>query len=271
MRKRTTTAAVPRPRWTQSSTKRPCIHTAIDAHGHVWAWLGMPLGGESMLGERGWLAEYRLAIQQGRLVVAEVRVRPARWAFDETGQSGEAAGLDAADVPLGGVSTRLLRTLSVGAPVDHMAELLQLLDRAGVLPDVLADAFPHPETLRSRRAQAAAGRPAGPSRGGRQPLSDAVLLEAAEAYLAARKRGSPRPVPEAAARAAMSEARMRDLIYRARRRGLLTATRQGRGGGSFTPKALALRKSRARPQRKTTSPAIRRYRARPAKKRRPRR
>jgi DNA invertase Pin-like site-specific DNA recombinase len=64
-----------------------------------------------------------------------------------------------------------------------------------------------------------------------RPLEDAVLVEAAAAYLDQRQSGSSRPVPDAATAMEMSEARMRDLIYRARRRRLLTEAHQGRGGG----------------------------------------
>jgi hypothetical protein len=87
--------------------------------------------------------------------------------------------------------------------------------------------------------------PAGP-RPGRRPLADEVLAEAAAAYVVARARGSQRPVPDAATAASMTEARMRDLIYRARRRGFLPPTHQGRGGGDLTAEGRALLRKTAK-------------------------
>jgi hypothetical protein len=50
--------------------------------------------------ERGWIAEYRLAVQKGRVVVAGVRICSQRWAHfgDNASQSGERVGFAAVDV-----------------------------------------------------------------------------------------------------------------------------------------------------------------------------
>lgn len=263
------------PTWTESTGREPQLITSTDDRGHAWAWLGTPLEGQPWLREAcRWVAEYRLAIQDGRLIVAEVRVCPARWGLLGDAASGEDAGIAASDVPPGGLTTRLLRRLTIGAHVDFTRKLLEQLGGTVRWPDGRVSKYPPAWTIpgvadrpgavvlidlaaagATKRAASAARRPNG-KRAGRQPLSDAVLVEAAAAYRDARKR-SPRPVPDAARALGMSEARMRDLVYRARKRGFLTPTKQGRGGGSFTPEADAILR---RLRRKQHAPATRRPR-----------
>jgi hypothetical protein len=207
--------------------------------------------------DRDWQAEHRLVVQAGRVVVAETRVYPRRWEEEPT-QSEEQAGV-AADVPGRGLTTRLLRRVTVGAPIDHYVEMFQSLRESarsgasGVRVDIERGTreefnISEKDFLSSSPALRALlnleWRPRKPAPSsvarvpGRRPLSDDVLVEAAAAYIAARKRGSARPVPDAAKALKMTEARMRDLIYRARQRGILTPTLQGRGGGELTPEAM---------------------------------
>jgi hypothetical protein len=226
-------------------------------------WLGAPLDGEPMLGERGWIAEYRLAVQDGRVIVAEVRVCPARWAKwtgDDAPDSGASKGMLADDVPRGGLSTRLLRRVPVGTHIDQMGHIYELLSLAGpqFIPAAMRSAKvgtwpgtgprPNVEDVARRFARRpglevrVAEQHADPERkrAGRRPLADEVIVEAAAAYVETRKRGSAHPIPDTARALKMSEARLRDLVYRARRRGFLTPTAQGRGGGVLTTEARSL-------------------------------
>jgi hypothetical protein len=259
--------AIPRPRWTRTSSRSPQPYSGTDDDGRAWAWLGVPLEGERMLGERGWIAEYRLAVQDGRIVVAEVRVCPARWADwrdNSARDSGVSKGIEADDVPAGGVTTRMLRRLAVGAHVDVMGELYEQVRGAIVAGLVPRSAIPEAlrgvrmgtwpgtgtpatvEELARRHAQRPGlvarvmKRQSEPERkrGGRRPLADDVLVEAAAAYVNGRERGDS--IADMARSLKMSTARMRDLVYRARRRGFLTVTRAGTGGGALTREGKAL-------------------------------
>lgn len=179
-----------------------------------------------------WTAEYRLAMEKGRVVIAEVHIFPGDWITEQ--------GLAKALVPAGGVTTRILRSVSTGAHVDYYTELANVIRKQG---RALADFGILTTMLSSRRLKP---RPPGTPRRGRKPLSDEVLLKAAQAYFHARKAGAPAPIVAAAKATKMSEARMRDLIYRARRRGFVTPTFQGRGGGNLTPEASKLLRKIAR-------------------------
>jgi hypothetical protein len=174
-----------------------------------------------------------LAVQDGRVVVAEVRVHP--WE----------------KIPPGGLTRRLLRRVPFGVHVDYFATVAKL--RRILVPEgvsVFEGPWVELAAAHLKPTLEASPRPRGGKRPGRRPLPDEDLLTAARAYVTARDRGSPRPVPDAARALKMSEARMRDLVYRARRRGFLTQTSQGRGGGALTPHARALLKSRRRRQRR---------------------
>jgi hypothetical protein len=254
--------APPRPRWDRTTSSRPQVRAGTDEHGQPWVWLCVPV-------DDAWVAEHRLAVQAGRVVVAEVRVYPSRWAQRAAGapESGEHRGLLADDVPPKGLSTRLLRRLTIGAHIDEMSHILELAELAGtdLLPAPLRDAQigTAPGTNLAEVARRLARRPglvahvaerqARPERrrGGRQPLPEVVIAEAAAAYIDARRRGSQHPIPDTARKLKTSVARLRDLVYRARRRGFLTPTVQGRGGGTLTSEAQALlRAARRRTQRR---------------------
>jgi hypothetical protein len=234
------------------------------------AWLRVPINGD-------WVAEHRLAIQKGRVVVAAVRVYPRAWLEglvnpEKTPVSEERAGLRAT-VPPGGLRRTVLRRVKVGALTDAYAEVLgglagHALSRAlqGPVFDEtgrkILDALPgDPARLLSPLDELTASlwgarpgtRPRAPDakRAGRRPLGDDVLVEAADAYARAWKQGDRRPrMRELAKTLKMSEARMRDLVYRARRRVFLPPTTQGRGGGTLTREArMLLRKLRRRSAR----------------------
>jgi hypothetical protein len=99
---------------------------------------------------------------------------------------------------------------------------------------------------------------AAPKRSGRRPLHTDTLLSVAVAYAKAAKAGSARPVEDAAQALAMTVPRARDLVYKARQRGLLTPADWGLPGGELTPQATALL---AEQRQRTPSRSRRRKRA----------
>jgi hypothetical protein len=171
----------------------------------------------------GWRAEMRLALQHGRTVVAALQIVPNR------------------ELPPGGLTSRALRDVPVHAHLEAFASKLRspygrqevegLLVGSELEAFLTAPELPEPRDTSGRRR-------------GRRPISDEVLLEVARAYAGAQ--AGSRPVQDAAAVLRMAPARVRDLVHRARRRGLLTDTAQGLGGGELTAAAKAmLRTNRA--------------------------
>jgi hypothetical protein len=75
---------------------------------------------------------------------------------------------------------------------------------------------------------------------GRPRLSDLMLARMARAYLDALARDSSRPVLDAAARLGEKPERVRDLLHRARLRGLLEGATSGAAGGTLTARGRAL-------------------------------
>jgi hypothetical protein len=174
------------------------------------------------LGKR-WTAAYRLTVQDGAVVVGEVRIfpqeppgraLPGQW-------SAEVLGIRAR-VPWGGITGRLVRV--------KVTEHLRVADQVLRQSD---DWLRHPLALDAarRRAQPGLGRP-------RKP--DLWYARAAGRYAAALRGGSTRPVVDVAAQLGLTVARARDAIHQARARGLLTPGTRGRRGGALTRKALGL-------------------------------
>jgi hypothetical protein len=184
-------------------------------------WVSVPL-------DAHWVAAYRITVQDGAVVVGEVRVFPReedRWSLPGT-WSAEVLGIKA-PVPRGGITSRLLRRVRVGAH-HRIADAVLRRD---------ADWVPMPLALERQRPPGA-GRP-------RKP--DLWYARLAQAYARALHAGSARPILDVARAKHLPPARVRDAIYRARGRGLLSRAQlpgqegqQGQKGGRLTPKALAL-------------------------------
>lgn len=81
-----------------------------------------------------------------------------------------------------------------------------------------------------------------PKRGRRGPKArpDREFAELAAEYIAACEEGSRRPVADIAERQGRSLEAVRQDLYRARKKGLLTRQTAGRAGGQLTPRAKAL-------------------------------
>jgi hypothetical protein len=188
----------------------------------------------------GWVFAYRLAVQRGIVILAEVRVFPpiwgahrrpyGRWRGDLDG------GLDGATFPAGGITTGLLRRgLRAG-------EVLRLGSKAyqRISKDLAPYGWPSVSDNPSPRPR---------TQPGPTPQSDVELARVAQIYDRASRAGrKPLQAVSHALRVSLSTARGR--IYTARKRGLLApARKQGVQGGALTPKgrrALAQQSNKRR-------------------------
>jgi len=193
--------------------------TPIDSRKYVGTapaaelWLEAPL-------ERGWRVAYRLALEGTRPVVAEMRVLPrapgmvALW-------SGYIPGTPLR-FPKGGITARLLRTVTLG---DHVATLDEIIKANPAAfepggPFQLAGLTPKP----SHRPKSTRGRPS---------LGDKFYAELAAAYVAACRRHL-NPVARVAAARRSSVDVVKSQVARARRLGYLTPGKPGLPGGKLT-------------------------------------
>lgn len=180
-----------------------------------------------------WQVEYGLALMPPRrpvVVELHVSLRPG------------------AVVPPGGLSSETLRKVRAAGHAAHLREMLRELRKRPTQPALLKR---HEEEVKFREnwLRWAGLGPAvdTPTRGaggrvGRPRLSDELLARAAEAYVTAVNEASPRPVQDAAARLGdTTPERLRDLLHRARIRGLLAASvNPGLAGGTLTALARAV-------------------------------
>lgn len=186
-------------------------------------WVEIPLTEQ-------WLAAFRLVNKAGVPVVAELRVFPAepdphrertRPAGQWRGQYGGPEG-----VPRAGLTARQIHQIRSGTWKDV---LRKVLPRDGEALASLKDFWPdlpqaHPQPVRRGRK----GRP------------DAELAAIAAVYEKAYLAKAP-PVLAIAKRFRLSLSQARDVIHRARVRGILTpAEKQGSAGGFLTARAQAL-------------------------------
>lgn len=195
----------------------------------VDAWFEVPLGGTWQTAP--WRAAYRVRPWGDRVVVVEVRV------FPHLGSPGAAGGewnVETGVVPEGGMSARLIRDhLVLGT---HVHELLPaFLNRtrksfpAATFSDWL-DRLGYPAKVRK-----GPGARAGEESKGR---TDRELAELAAVYVS--KRGERAPVEATAEEVGLPATVVRDALHKAREKGVLTRTQQGRAGGELTPWAMAL-------------------------------
>jgi len=210
------------------------------------ATLSVDIGG-------GWTASYEIAKRNGQLVVEELRV-------------------SSIESPPSGLTSTALRRVLVG---EHLAlarrELARLAgegERARARGPRPSSAPPGPLRPTSDMLPAAAlfrlenfglsGEVLDePRQPGRKGHSDAFYAVVAAHYVAALEAGSRRPIPDTAKRLHFSRDYVRDLIQRARERGLLTPTDRGVASGELTDRGKNLvaatnrgqEKARSRPER----------------------
>jgi hypothetical protein len=164
------------------------------------------------------------------------------------------------ELPPGGITSRLLRRVPVGALLSALRTDLTRMYRADLHTLRLArDSFVHdgedpwPEgfgvdliTLselariaRSSKSMAEAVGAFG-QRPGRRGRPDVEYARLAALYVALHEEGNPAPVEALAESLHLSPAQVRNLLYEARRRNLRTKSAPGRAGGTLTDPALRL-------------------------------
>jgi hypothetical protein len=195
-------------------------------------WLERPLGDD-------WIAAYRYTIQEGRPVVSELRVFPSpvgdEGRFGGPGHwKAELLGV-LAPAPAGGLTARHVHNyLRMGRHAKLTRDILARLRREA--PQLFApgqDMAPFTAASGARAPVTASGR-------GRKGHGVAFFARIAKEYVDVIQRGDRRPATTIASRRGLSPARVRDLIHRARQRGLLTPAHHGRRGGLLTPAARAI-------------------------------
>lgn len=207
----------------------------ITEAGHLWFCLTL---------RGGWTACYRVIGREGRPVVAELRVLPTPPG--EVAHAREGEGPQGHhEPPGGGLTAATLRDEVVMGR--HVYEILpEALGsvrrgvgatrvRSGGRDTTLFDALFG--SLGFNPGQK-------PKRGRRGPKArpDREFAELAARYLAACESGSRRPVADVAEREGRSLEAVRQDLYRARKKGLLTRQTAGRAGGQLTPRAKKLLK-----------------------------
>jgi len=156
----------------------------------------------SLPGHPDWTMTATFVRQGDQLVVSSCRIEPA------------------GDVPPGGLTARQLRAVRLGDLTREVTRgvIGQLL--AALAPDSANDDYTHPR----------------PGRAGRDDHFYAVWA----ARYVDQGAQSPRPIADLAAEHDRPAGRIREYVAEARRRELLTPTRQGRSGGELTDKARTL-------------------------------
>ncbi len=210
---------------------------------------------EEPLGD-DWVAAYRIAPQDGRPVITEVRVFPRpRW-FEPTPvpdpeemprYSGEQD--PGAPIPPGGLPSSLLRKVRLGPIYQFLATEVSTDAWAARAADFARRGFETPAEGEARTKRWAAhlldlGFEDFIYRPGRHGREDVWFARLAAAYVRLIEKGSRAPVRDLTAwlrestGEKLSEESVRQLIHEARKgRGMLTDAPSGRAGGALTPKA----------------------------------
>ncbi len=194
------------------------------------AWLEAPLTAE-------WTLALRLAAQAGGAVVTEIRVFPTEtWRGRPAGEwSGVWLGRKAS-VPRGGATLRLLRKVKIGHYVKRELTAFLRWVRAtapgaalGYEPDTWLGGPVRTPPRRGGRAQR------------RARTEDEYLALVAELYVKAMATDRRRVGELVGIQIKRAPRDVAGLVSEARKRGLLTATTQGRAGGRLTSKGRRLR------------------------------
>src|SRR5262245_9480507 len=220
--------------------------TAYRAHGLVVVeerWIFTPIGID-------WVAGFRLVSQDGRPTIGEFRLLPAEKDEPrlEPGQwSIEALGVHA-KVPEGGITSRLLRRVKFPMVTSGGAGFLGValakpsirssrgLARQGAAPEFWERNDDEESDLPFKVKRPAATI----ARRGRLPRPNLFYAQLAAEYAALVKGFDRRPVSTIAKRLKLAQAKVRDMISAARKRGFLSRGQQGRPGGELTPAARTL-------------------------------
>jgi hypothetical protein len=158
----------------------------------------------------GWFAEYSWRLQGAQLTLTGLRVTS-----EPEGQ---------------GLTSDVLRRLTLGRHDAILRGLLarQLRTGAGLSP--------------AARQALGLELPAPPTRSGPGAWPAIRYAKLAQSYVEAVEAGSREPVATTARKHRLSTTQVRDALNRARKRGLLTAQKQGSAGGRLTPAARKILK-----------------------------
>jgi hypothetical protein len=194
-------------------------------------WLEQPL-------DRQWVALFRLVRRGGgsdRFRVGELRIFPAEAGRRVAGEwSGSWRGIEA-EAPRRGLTTKVVK----------LAQPHLWLQSMRTFAPRFRELFPDNVEL-----------PVAPSRSpterrGRPKLPDKFLATVAREYAVASAAGKP-PVEAVAQRHGEDVAKVRGWIHKARLRGFLTVSAQGKTGGEVTPKATFVLETEKRARRHAT-------------------
>lgn len=205
-----------------------------------------PIGG-------GWAIETHLIRQNGRWVVGELRffaesaqsVRAGRGERSHGGESSGAFGVPAGleHVPQGGLTARHLRSVSFGR-----LEGLRAIKELDLACLRISKARQRRRFAEARIQRLTATIEARRGRGAKPVLLRLALV--AQAYVAAYQSGFGSENRTVARDLGLKPEQVRDFVSRARRTGLLTASRkQGAAGGELTPRALRILEESGGPSR----------------------
>jgi len=177
-----------------------------------------------------WIFAYRIVEEaDGRVAIAEARVLPST---PDQGHPASWSG-EADDVPAGGLTARLLRSLQTRDVLTFVATEWERQRHDGP-PDHRALLLEHGFVAAAEGAVRAGGR------------SDAFYADLARRYVGLTRSGTRNPIRALTAELNdqgihFAEATVADLLRKARRDlGLLTEAPQGRSGGELTDKAMTL-------------------------------
>jgi len=160
-----------------------------------------------------WTYAVRRHIQNGRWIVAELRVFPSSELSSKRRCEHWLAEPEeiTAPIPIGGLTARQLREVSFSAP--HRAAMKGLLNAAREIARHYKKSYPKNDRL----------------------------LAVVQVYVGCLSQGSRRPTAETAKELSIPISQVRDAIHGARKRGLLTLSRgQGYAGGELSPLAQNL-------------------------------
>lgn len=162
-------------------------------------------------------------------MVESVEIQPLRNV--EHGPE-EALRLGVAAVEVGPVTARLLHRIALG---ECTAAATRAVSEMGLMFTQLRSLTGEPDWVRfAAISEGLASRP------GRRGRDERDYAEIAALYVDLLAAGDQTPVDTLAAKTYLSPSQLRNLLYEARRRGLLTKAAPGRAGGTLTDKARQL-------------------------------
>ncbi len=182
-------------------------------------WIVKPLSAD-------WLVGYRVVVQDGHVVVGEMRIYPNEHQGHGGAWSGELLGVKAR-VPAGGLSATTIRAATLGQDVARM------------LPEILTrirSQFPTLWGALQARGVQHDSMPTQPRQrlGGRAGRAIAFYARVAALYADALAGASNHPVRAVVRATGLSASQARNAVAKARRLGFLSPTTRGASAGVLT-------------------------------------